>query len=134
MSKFMIVAKCDPYNARIHYHGEPVLEYDGPTPVKWIESDGHEDEDKAKKALMRLAKTRKDYEHGPWRYEDEESVEDFFKTVVEDAEEDAEEQSETSWFQGPGIYNCETHEPVLLEGGWYFEDDSMTYSVEEKEE
>ena len=33
---YRIVAKCDPYNARMHYHGEPVLKRDGATPVVWL--------------------------------------------------------------------------------------------------
>ena len=130
MSKFMIVAKCDPYHARWHYNKEPVLKYDGPTPVKWIMSEGYEDEGEAKDALMLFAKSCKDYERGPWRYEDNESVA-YDKAFIL---EETGEEDDMSWYQGPGIYNCESHEPVLLEGGWYFEDDTMTYSVEEKED
>lgn len=33
---YRIIAKCDPYNARKHYHGEKVIRYDGATPVAWI--------------------------------------------------------------------------------------------------
>lgn len=38
---YRIVAKCDPYNAKKHYHGEKVVRYDGATPVEWIH-DNHE--------------------------------------------------------------------------------------------
>ena len=33
---YRIIAKCDPYNARKHYHGEKVLKRDGATPVAWL--------------------------------------------------------------------------------------------------
>lgn len=38
---YRIVAKCDPYNAKKHYHGEKVIRRDGATPVEWIH-DNHE--------------------------------------------------------------------------------------------
>lgn len=40
MEKYMIVAKCDPYNAKKHYNGQKVLRYDGSTPVEWVAADG----------------------------------------------------------------------------------------------
>lgn len=36
---YRIVAKCDPYNAYKHYHGEPVIRRDGSTPIQWIHDD-----------------------------------------------------------------------------------------------
>lgn len=36
MKHYCIIAKCDPYNARRHHHGERVVRYDGATPVEWI--------------------------------------------------------------------------------------------------
>ncbi len=36
---YRIVAKCDPYNARRHHHGEEVVRYDGATPVEWVHDD-----------------------------------------------------------------------------------------------
>ena len=39
MKHYRIIAKCDPYNARKHYHNERVLRRDGSTPVEWIFDD-----------------------------------------------------------------------------------------------
>lgn len=37
MEKFYcILVSCDPYNAKFHYHGEPVVRYDGKTPISWV--------------------------------------------------------------------------------------------------
>ena len=36
---FIIKATCDPYNARKHYNGQKVLQYDMATPVKWVMED-----------------------------------------------------------------------------------------------
>lgn len=33
---YRIIASCDPYNAKSHYHGEKVIRRDGATPVEWI--------------------------------------------------------------------------------------------------
>ena len=33
---FMVVAKCDPYNAKRHYLGGKVIRRDGGTPVEWV--------------------------------------------------------------------------------------------------
>jgi hypothetical protein len=40
---YLIYASCNPYNAKMHYHNEQVLQRDGATPVKWVHSDnfGH---------------------------------------------------------------------------------------------
>jgi len=36
MKHYRIIAKCDPYNARMHHCGEKVLKRDGITPVCWL--------------------------------------------------------------------------------------------------
>ncbi|MBO7684874.1 MAG: hypothetical protein J6Y20_04900 [Lachnospiraceae bacterium] len=36
---YRIIARCDPYNARMHYNGQEVLKYDGTTPVAWVWDD-----------------------------------------------------------------------------------------------
>jgi hypothetical protein len=36
---YRIVASCDPYNAKKHYHGEKVIRWNGATPVEWIHDD-----------------------------------------------------------------------------------------------
>lgn len=132
--KHRIVASCDPYNARKHYNGQKVLQYDTATPVKWVMEEDIPSLEEAKEKLMRLAKTGDPYENGGWTYEDQESVEELRKELLElhgDEMTDEEKQSLTDWFAGPGIY--ENHSPVLLEGGTSFDDDSMFYEIESEE-
>ena len=35
---YRVIASCDPYHARIHYHGEEVIRKDGAIPVAWVHS------------------------------------------------------------------------------------------------
>ena len=128
---YRITATCDPYNARKHYNGQPVLKYDMATPVKWVIEDDIPTPEKAKEKLMRLAKTGKPYENGGWSYEDQESVEEFRKEMLElhgDEMTDEKKETLTDWYKGPGIYD-QTY-PVLLEGETSFHDDTMTYMIE----
>lgn len=129
--KHRIVASCDPYNARKHYNGQKVLQYDMATPVKWVIEDDIPTLEEAKEKLMRLAKTGKPYENGGWSYEDQESVKEFLKEMLElhgDEMTDEEKETLTDWYKGPGIYD-HTY-PVLLEGETSFRDDVMQYSID----
>ena len=85
---YRIIEACNPYNARTHYRGEDVIEYDGATPVKWIVEDTLETEDEAKAALMRLAKSMSDYISGSWGDEDDESIAEWVNVIKEDHPED----------------------------------------------
>lgn len=129
--KHRIVASCDPYNARKHYNGQKVLQYDMTTPIKWVMEEDIPSLDKAKEKLMRLAKTGNPYENGDWTYEDQESVEEYRKEMLElhgDEMTDEEKETLTDWYKGPGIY--ENRSPVLLEGETSFHDDTITYMIE----
>lgn len=126
-----ITASCDPYHVRRHYNGQKILRYDMATPVKWVIEDDIPTLEEAKEKLMRLAKTGDPYENGGWSYEDQESVTEHKKELLElygDTMTDEEKETLTDWFAGPGIY--ENHSPVLLEGGTSFHDDTMTYMIE----
>jgi len=126
-----ITASCDPYHAKKHYNGQKVLQYDMATPVKWVIEDDIPTLEEAKEKLMRLAKTGDPYGNGGWTYEDQESVEEYRKEMLElhgDEISDEEKETLTDWFAGPGIYK--NHSPVLLEGGTSFHDDTMTYMIE----
>ena len=128
---FIIKATCDPYNARKHYNGQKVLQYDMATPVKWIMEEDIPSLDEAKEKLMRLAKTGDPYENGSWTYEDQESVEEFRKEMLElhgDEMTNEEKETLTDWYKGPGIY--ENRSPVFLEGETSFWDDVMQYSID----
>lgn len=129
--KHQIVASCDRYNARKHYNGQKVLQYDMTTPVKWVIEDDIPTLEEAKENLMRLAKTGNPYENGGWSYEDQESVEEYRKEMLElhgDEMTDEEKETLTDWYKGPGIYDHTN--PVLLEGETSFHDDTMTYMIE----
>lgn len=128
---YRITATCDPYHAKRHYNGQPVLEYDMATPVKWVIEDDIPTLEEAKEKLMRLAKTGDPYENGGWSYEDQESVEEYRKEMLElhgDEMTDEEKEALTDWYKGPGIY--ENRSPVLLKGETSFWDDVMQYNID----
>lgn len=130
---FRIIEHCNPYNARTHYNGQPVIKYDMTTPVEWVIEDGFASIEEAKAALMKLAKSCRSYESGSWSEEDEETVRELAAAIKEDRPEDFEdgEEPDTSWFKGPGIYDHDSMTPVLLEGETSFCDDVETFSIEE---
>lgn len=129
---FIIKATCDPYNAKKHYNGQPVIRYNGTTPVEWT-IDIFPTEQEAVKKLMKLAKSCRSYVSGSWSEEDKESVRYLAAAIKEDHPEDFEdgEEPDTSWFKGSGIYDHDSMLPILLEGETSFRDDTMQYSVEE---
>lgn len=128
-TKKMIVASCNPYNARTHYNGERVLEYDMTTPVKWVINDGYGcglTDDEAHKEMENYANA---YESAS--YYDEESLADYENEVKEmyEYENDApyEGDIDTSWFMGAGYY--ENEYPIYLIGDDYYREDVMTYAI-----
>ena len=123
--KYRIVENCDPYNARKHYNGQNVLQYDRTTPVKWVIEKSLTKEE-AQKKLMAIAI---DCGNDGWEYEDVQSIRELEKMI----EEEEGEKYSADWFVGPGVY---AHgegdpEPVLLEGEMSFWDDSEKFSIEE---
>lgn len=123
---FIIKATCDPYNAKKHYNGQPVIKYDGTTPIEWA-IDLYRTEKEAVTELMNLAKTGGPYKNGSWSWEDDDSVKELERQLVS---ADGT-KPDLSWYKGPGIYDGQSHVPVLLEGATSFRDDTMQYSVEE---
>ena len=117
--KYIIVAMCDPYNARKHYHGEKVLKRDGATPIYWVFKDEYFDtEDEAKEALLKAA--RYDYS-----YEDDESIADLKESLGQDFD------GTIDWYKGPGVYDPDQNNALIyLEGDSSFSDDSMTYMID----
>ena len=131
---FIIKATCDPYNAKRHYNGQPVIRYDRTTPVEWA-IDIFATEKEAIDKLMTLAKTGAPYETGSWSWEDDESVKELERQLVAENPEDFADGNKPNlpWYKGPGIYDWQSHFPVLLEGDTSFRDDTVQYSVEEAE-
>lgn len=132
---YRIECTCDPYNARNHYNGEEVLQYNMMTPVRWVIESGFATLDEAKDALMRLAKTGGGNESGTWEYIDEDFVRRLNAAVKEKFPDDFEdgEEPDASWFKGEGIYESTgaRFRPILLKGETSFRDDVLTYSIEE---
>lgn len=134
MNAYRIVAHCDPYNARKHYNHEPVIRYDGATPIEWVIEDGFSTEKEAVDALMRFAKSGREYESGSWNWYDDAEVEELKRQLAEDFGEDASDV-DIDWYEGEGIY-CNYgagNGPLLLVGQKSFSDDSMSYWVDDYE-
>lgn len=126
---FRIIVKCDPYNARKHYHGQEVIRHDGLTPVEWVKDDnfgaGYSEED-AKEALFKLAR-QTEANNDSWSWEDD-------SIIAEKKARDREDlpffdDSLYDWYQGEGIYMQETL--VLKKGNTSFQDDTITYMIDE---
>lgn len=101
---YRIVAKCDPYNAKKHHHGEKVIRYDGATPVAWV----HDNRERmtineANDLLMGLAKITA-----------ERFIPNWGLAVIH-----LEKYTD-------GVASCGTHP----DGTRYLRDDTMTYTVE----
>lgn len=109
--KYMITVSCDPYNSRFHYHGEPVVEYDGPTPVEWIKEDDLTEEE-AFEGLEKIASQVQ-----TWMPYGKYEIEEFYNG------------ENPEWYKGEGFYEDEV--PMYLVGERYLEHDVLRYSIEE---
>lgn len=131
-TKKMVVAYCDPYNARFHHHNQRVLECDGATPVKWVMWDDYGfgiSEDKALATLEKYASM------DGYDYYDEAQIEAWVQDFKEayEYENDApyEGDVDTSWYEGKGYYDSENMMCVYLCGDHYYRHDTMSYSIED---
>ena len=104
---YRIIAKCDPYNAMKHYHGEKVIRRDGATPVEWIQ-DNHEGMtlNEANAVLMHYTKITAGQYIPNWGL------------AVLHIEK----------YTG-GVASCGTHK----DGTRWLSDDTMTYAVQEED-
>ena len=59
------------------------IRYDGTTAVEWI-IDIFQTEQEALKKLIELAKTGNPYENGSWSWEDDESVKELERLILEE--------------------------------------------------
>lgn len=121
--KFAIVAKCNPYNAKFHYHDERVLKYDGVNPVEWVLQE-FDTEDEALSELYKMAKS------------EEGVVERIYEDVLEEVKNmndlmDIKQHIDNFLKYGDGLYYCNTFEFLMAEGDDSYSYDTMTYSVEE---
>ena len=124
MGKYIIVAKCDPYNARCHWNGQKVIKYDGATPIEWVQGE-FDTENEAKDALYEWC-LKENMDFSEWFAE---SVADTAYLYCKDglvkaAEEILHEYNEN----GDGIYLNTTQ--IMAVGDWCYSWDVMSYSIE----
>ena len=110
--KYTITASCDPYNSRFHYHGEPIVDYDGRTPVEWVMEDDLTEQE-AFRALEKIASRIQ-----TWTFYNAEVIQEFF----------GDEAPE--WYKGEGYYEDEV--PTYLIGEDSFRHDVLYYQICEK--
>ena len=110
-----IIAHCNAYNARTHYHGEEVVERDGNTPVAWVVGTYATDEE-ARTALWKMALAEEEKHFGELSHEDDESA--------------AELDDSGEWYEGEGIYFRDGHDIMMLKGDSLYSYDVMTYSID----
>lgn len=128
-----VIATCDPHNARHHYHGEEVVEYDGATPVQWVVGE-YDTLEEAKEALWSFA--LEDFcNHDGQSHEYDENIEQDIRDIAEDQDLDEEGIKElrnwyASWYKGEGIYDNESHEVVMLKSDESYSFDTMGYYIE----
>ena len=108
---YMVVASCDPYNAKFHYNGEKVLEYDGATPIEWVIDDGYGRGLTLHEALNAL-----------------ERIASLTETLSFYEDSSFEGGDFPSWYKGAGYY-MDGYDYYLL-GDRSFNYDTMYYSIE----
>lgn len=128
----MVVASCDPYNARFHHHNQRVLKYDGVTPISWVADDDYGYGLSLDKALCILERYAR--EDG-YDYYDEAQVEawvqDFKESYEYENDKPFEGDVDTSWYKGRGYYDSENLYCVYSCGDEYYRHDTMSYSIED---
>ena len=128
MPKYMIVAMCDPYNAKKHHYQERVLKYDMTTPIEWVINDGSGSGVSKDAALYELEMMAAvDFEESEYFNEA-----DLPKYVEEYKENHPyENEVDTSWYKGEGWYNPYSMHPLFLCGDESYRHDVMTYEIRE---
>lgn len=130
---YRIIAHCDPYNARFHYHSGEVIKRDGATPVAWV-IETFRTQDEACEYLWKMA-LEDSNERDDLSFEDDYNINDQVQSISDYEGIPIEEAREMfSWYKGEGVYYCDGHEPMLLKGGDSYSYDVMTYTIEDTDE
>ena len=130
---YRIIAHCDPYNARFHYHSGEVIKRDGATPVAWV-IETFRTEEEAREYLWKMAVADSN-ERDNLSYENDYNINDFIDEISRNEEiPRTEAEKMFSWYEGEGVYHCDGHEPMLLKGGDSYSYDVMTYTIEDTDE
>lgn len=125
--KYKIIAKCDPYNASKHYHGQKVVKYDGTTPVAWVVAECEEFE-----PLKEMLRKWCLEECGGYEEWDRDVVtERVHQYCLEGLFEAAEDMLAEYIKFGDGIY-AENGVQVMAKGAESYSYDVMTYVIEEE--
>ena len=122
MKQYRIIASCNPYNARTHYHGGEVLKYDGPTPVEWVWIDEIFNTNEEARAVFEGWAAEDGF------YWDEEAISDFCRDEGITPEEF---KKNNPWYQGPGNYDQANNELLYASGEDSYHEDTMSYRIEE---
>lgn len=116
-----IIAHCDPYNSKSHYHGERVVKFDGATPVSWLLK---EFSTKAE-AIERLEKFFKGDYQGEIDYYESESA------ARKDLEDMGIEEPDTTFWKGAGYYHTESKELIFRKGDESYSFDTLSYYIDQ---
>lgn len=127
MTKYIITAACNPYNAHTHFNGQRVLKMDMTTPVKWVMEDGYGDGLSLEEAMNILDSYANQLSDDVSYIDDE-----WLAQMVAEAKEYDEVDLDTSWYKGAGWYTGEYQ--VYKRGDMYLRDDVMDYAIEEMDE
>lgn len=120
-NNWAIIAHCDPYNAKSHYHGERVVKFDGATPVSWVLKEFSTKTE----AIERLEKFFKgDYEGEIDFYESE-------SAARKDLEDMGIEQPDTTFWKGAGYYHTESKELIFRKGDESYSFDTLSYYIDQ---
>ena len=124
---YIIVAKCDPYNAKHHWHGQRVLKYDGPTPVEWVAGE-YDTEEEAKDQLYKWCLAESD---DFIDLANEGEVIDWCRGWLDDWEtEPVRNMLNAIAADGYGIYDQTNYAFIMGVDDWCYSFDSMSYSIE----
>ena len=127
---YRIIAHCDPYNARFHYHSGEVIKRDGSTPVAWV-IETFRTQDEAREYLWKMA-LEDCNERDDLSFENDYNINDQVSAISEYEGIPVDEVREMfSWYEGEGVYYCDGHEPMMLKGGDSYSYDTMTYGIKE---
>lgn len=128
MTKYIITAACDPYNARKHYHGQRVLKMNMTTPVKWVHDDDYGYGYSLEEAMAKLDGYAHELGGDDTSYIDDE----YLAQLVEEVKEYEGVDLDTSWYKGAGWYANEYL--VYQHGDMYLRDDVIDYAIEEMDD
>lgn len=125
-----IIAHCDPYNSRMHYNGQTVVEKDGVTPTAWVIGE-YATVAEAQSTLWEMALEDESRHFANLSHEDDESIDSMKQMLAEDEGLTSEELDKMfSWYEGEGVYYRDSNESMYIKGDTSYSYDVMTYTIE----